>query len=423
MIPIMPIRRNRFTKGVVLSLLFMACFAGFSSCTNPVTPPQRILSWDTTFIIGNIQFPNDSIYNRTVVSMGSLWRTHRFIDRCKSQPSVCIGFIGGSITKGAMASTPLKRYSSAFCSSLINLFPNLKNIREINAGISATGSRFGCSRLRVDILDSMPDLIIIEFAVNDSGVGDSTYIRDCMEGLVRQCLVFRDDVPVILLFMPKADGTNVQKLHADVGGYYSLPMLSFRNAIWPVIEQNWAEFDTFFYDDPHPNDNGHWLCGYLLYSFFKKAMAIPEGQAIAVPAFKFSDIYQHAAMIDEGDTIVTAEQSGWEPFVKEKSRTGFTCATDSALLILSGYCNEMTIGINTHPLDTSIIRIIVDNGISDTALSDYNAFEYTKFVRLYFSETTGAHRVKIIHQGSGVFTINYLLYAKKTQPSQMAKSK
>lgn len=56
---------------------------------------------------------------------------------------------------------------------------------EINAAIGGTGSDLGVFRLAQDVLDKKPDLLFVEFAVNDGGAAPDS-IRRCMEGIVRQ---------------------------------------------------------------------------------------------------------------------------------------------------------------------------------------------------------------------------------------------
>ncbi|HLY11468.1 MAG TPA: SGNH/GDSL hydrolase family protein [Planctomycetota bacterium] len=56
---------------------------------------------------------------------------------------------------------------------------------EINAAIGGTGSDLGVFRLSQDVLEKKPDLLFVEFAVNDGGAAPDQ-IRRCMEGIVRQ---------------------------------------------------------------------------------------------------------------------------------------------------------------------------------------------------------------------------------------------
>jgi lysophospholipase L1-like esterase len=58
-------------------------------------------------------------------------------------------------------------------------------VSQINAAIGGTGSDLGVFRLKHDVLDQRPDLLFVEFAVNDGGQPPERIYRT-MEGIVRQ---------------------------------------------------------------------------------------------------------------------------------------------------------------------------------------------------------------------------------------------
>ena len=88
-----------------------------------------------------------------------------------------IGYLGGSITaqKGWRVQT-LAHFQKAYPQS---------TFAEINAAIGGTGSDLGVFRVQQDVLSKAPDLLFVEFAVNDGGADPQRIIR-CMEGIVRQ---------------------------------------------------------------------------------------------------------------------------------------------------------------------------------------------------------------------------------------------
>jgi hypothetical protein len=65
-----------------------------------------------------------------------------------------------------------------------NTYPSAK-FSEINASIGGTGSDLGVFRVKQDVLEKKPDLLFVEFAVNDGGAAPEQIYR-CMEGIVRQ---------------------------------------------------------------------------------------------------------------------------------------------------------------------------------------------------------------------------------------------
>jgi len=90
---------------------------------------------------------------------------------------VKIGYLGGSITaqRGWRVLT-LDHFKKAYPQSTFT---------EINAAIGGTGSDLGVFRLQQDVLSKGPDLLFVEFAVNDGGADPQRIIR-AMEGIVRQ---------------------------------------------------------------------------------------------------------------------------------------------------------------------------------------------------------------------------------------------
>lgn len=90
---------------------------------------------------------------------------------------VRIAYFGGSITaqEGWRPKT-LAHFRTAY--------PQAR-FTEINAAIGGTGSDLGVFRLQRDVLDHQPDLVLVEFAVNDGGAAPEQ-IHRCMEGIVRQ---------------------------------------------------------------------------------------------------------------------------------------------------------------------------------------------------------------------------------------------
>jgi lysophospholipase L1-like esterase len=90
---------------------------------------------------------------------------------------VRVAYLGGSIT----AQPGWRVYTTKW---LQEQYPKAK-VSEIYAAIGGTGSTLGVYRNRKDVLAQKPDLLFIEFAVNDGGTGPDE-IHRAMEGLVRQ---------------------------------------------------------------------------------------------------------------------------------------------------------------------------------------------------------------------------------------------
>ncbi|WP_439558306.1 GDSL-type esterase/lipase family protein [Dyadobacter sp.] len=101
-----------------------------------------------------------------------------FFFKVKSGESVSVAYLGGSITAAGHG------WRDLTFSWLSSNFPRAK-FKQINAGVGGTGSNLGVFRLKRDVLLHKPDLIFVEFAVNDDKASSESIFRS-MEGIVRQ---------------------------------------------------------------------------------------------------------------------------------------------------------------------------------------------------------------------------------------------
>jgi hypothetical protein len=99
-----------------------------------------------------------------------------FFAKCGKSENVKIAYLGGSITEQAgwrIQSQDLLR----------GIYPETR-FDEVFAAIGGTGSHLGVFRLEHDVLRYQPDLLFVEFAVNDACTSDGEILAS-MEGIVR----------------------------------------------------------------------------------------------------------------------------------------------------------------------------------------------------------------------------------------------
>lgn len=176
-----------------------------------------------------------------------------------------IGFIGGSITEGYNASNKNNCYVENVYKWWKNTFPATK-INCINAGVGGTSSYLGVHRVKTEVLDYNPDLVVIEFSVNDAFSYES---MNSYENLIRRVLQAPNEPAVMLLFMTDVSGVNQQDTDCALGTYYRLPMISYENAVRPELEANsfqWADISS---DYVHPNDRGHAIISELVTQYLE----------------------------------------------------------------------------------------------------------------------------------------------------------
>ena len=275
-------------------------------------------------------------YKRSLLSQGNAARIQHAMAKARRGEPVTIAVIGGSITQGAKASKPQNRYGNLVAQWWRQNFPKSR-IQFVNAGIGGTGSSYGCLRAGTDLLARRPDFVIVEFGVNDSGARGQSLAT--LEGLVRQILHQPNQPAALLLFMmtskaagsPELDllsmpgtalprkgivrGLNVQHWHRQVGEHYGLPMVSFRDAIWPDIAAGRLKWEDVIADAVHPNDIGHAHAATFVARLLDQVRAgLPADADLPaippLPAARFSDRFGEVSYLPAA-RLKPIKNDGW----------------------------------------------------------------------------------------------------------------
>ena len=196
-----------------------------------------------------------------LVRLGNPTRLQRVIARAQAGEAVTVAAIGGSITEGAGAREYKDCWAYQFMMGLRRLYGagDGTNIHFVNAGVGGTPSTFGWMRYERDVVgrvsddDNLPDIVVIEFAVNDYNEPSN---HQCYEAMVKDILSQPNEPAVILLFSVFKGGFNLQDEIRRIGDTYDLLMVSIRDAAYPHVGQEWTEAE-FFYDQYHPTSFGH----------------------------------------------------------------------------------------------------------------------------------------------------------------------
>lgn len=253
----------------------------------------------------------DKMYQRALLNEGNRSRLAAAMKKAENGEPVTIGVIGGSITQGSSATNHANCYAELFHQYWVEKFPN-SEITFVNAGIGGTNSYLGVHRADKQLLDYKPDAVIVEFSVNDT---DKVMNKYSYDSLVRKILNNDGDPAVILLFTTQEDGTSLQDVHKEIGLAYDLPMLSYREVVYPEVAAGTLDWKSISPDNIHPNDAGHGLIGQLLSRYLDSVYDDLDNIDTSSTAFDTSaytyDYYKNATML--GASEVNAEEmSGFE---------------------------------------------------------------------------------------------------------------
>lgn len=218
-----------------------------------------------------------NMVEKSLMSIGNATRLKRAIDKAKRGEEVTIAYIGGSITQGAAALPHKNCYAYQSYLRLKDMFgqDGGDHIHFIKAGVGGTPSELGMIRYERDILKAgkaHPDIIIVEFAVNDA---DDETNGISYESLVLRALQEPNMPAVVLLFSVFFNDWNLQDRLAPIGLHYHLPMVSIKDA---VVDQFYLTKDNghviskrqFFYDIYHPKNAGHTIMADCLAYLFNQ---------------------------------------------------------------------------------------------------------------------------------------------------------
>lgn len=183
---------------------------------------------------------------------------------------VTIAVIGGSITQGTISKgaqdqeiSEKKCYADLFFSWWTTTFPDTE-FTFVNAGIGATDSYLGVHRVKEEVLFTEPDLVLVEFAVNDS---NTQFYKKSYDNLIRTILKSENAPAVLLLFMAQANIESAQENQSIIGFSYSLPMVSYRNVIKEMTETGKYSEKDLSGDTVHPSALGHAITGEILWKY------------------------------------------------------------------------------------------------------------------------------------------------------------
>lgn len=301
---------------------------------------------------------HEEMVGRSLLGVGNNQRFKAAIDKAEKGEEVTLAYLGGSITQG-MNAIPIETNSYAYLATQVfadKYALNKEKINYVNAGIAGTPSTLGILRSDNDIISKKPDIVFIEFAVND---GTDYVSREIYESLVKRLLDSESSPAVVLIFTVLKNGYSAQDHMSGIGSYYDLGMVSVKNAITPEIDAGRMEFlGDYASDDAHPTNEGHALIAEFIGSYFDKAAdketddtyVIPDKPLYGTGYSALENITSSSAAIsDQGDFVPTSlscftYKEGWQKSSNESNEPMIINQTFCKLIISYKQVNTTNFG-------------------------------------------------------------------------------
>lgn len=378
------------------------------------------------YVISGIEVITDQeIAENSVYRTGNLSRLSRVMEKAKNGESITIAYLGGSITNGSVAS-PKETNCYAYLTTewWKKTFPDAK-IHYVNAGIGATDSYLGVHRVAADVLSKNPDLVIVEFSVNDY----RSHNQETYESLMRRILEHKTSPAVVDLcvtqFTEAGTCSDYSDYHKEVAEYYNLPLVSYADVVGPRLEDGtllWTQIGPA--DDlTHPNNAGHKIISRCMVNFYEKVLADLNNrvygdysayQMLKEPMtesrYENGRLLDHRSDVSEGISVTGSDVSkvtiseaqfpyGWQTTTGSDITFTIEDATNIGLIYYGGM--EDTYGVFDVYVDDVYVNTI------DTYF--YGSWgSHADYKLLLTSGTAGKHTVRITKNedsGGDVFTI------------------
>lgn len=241
-------------------------------------------------------------------------RLKNLMKRAANGESLVIGFLGGSITQGSLSSTPKTCYAYLVYEWWKKSFPNAE-FSFVNGGIGGTTSHYGGARAWKDVLCYRPDIVTVDFSVNDDA---NEFFEETYEGTLRRLLMAPSAPAVVVLNNVFYDtGKNAQDYHNRSADHYGIPHVSIKDTIFPDVESGKIVRADITPDNLHPNDKGHRLVADEICKLLDSIKAEVEKETIAgeniegkstkteasvlLPAPLTENAYEHSRLIQIQD--------------------------------------------------------------------------------------------------------------------------
>lgn len=254
----------------------------------------------------------EKMVDRSLLSVGDMTRMADVFQKAQNGEDITVAYIGGSITEGYNAGTT--EFYAKTCTDLLQgYFPDI-TVTGVNAGISGTPSLLGNLRLERDVLSADPDIVFVEFAVND---GQEADYKNAYESLVRTLLTQEKDIAVVLLFTVLDSGYTCQEHMSKIGANYDLPMISVHDSVYEEIEAGRMTWQDYSNDQSHPNAYGHKCITDFVDNYYQKVLPVVAENVGEVskelPDPVFSAKYMNMHYMDSA-TMDDVELDGFEQY-------------------------------------------------------------------------------------------------------------
>jgi lysophospholipase L1-like esterase len=331
---------------------------------------------------------------------------------------VSIAYFGGSITQGQGASDrAVTAWRPLTTTWFKTNFPQA-TVTEIDASWGATGSDLGAFRCTRDVSSKNPDLVFIEFAVND-WAKTSVDIQPYMDGIIRNIWRTLPNCAISIIYTVHNgtigaydNGTYPPAVLAQqaVADYYHVGSINVGKKLWEATKAGQGTIATLTVDGTHPTDAGYKIYADEIAGVLKRYVLTPPVPAAYSPAALPAPFVSNT--VDNGVIFMADQLSfpGWKNSATGSARfpNEISCNTPATKLTYS--FKGTAVGMDWIPgTDGGEMQWSVDNSIP-VQKSGYASSSRESYPCLTNTLAHGSHTltIEVLSTKNAASTGNYI---------------
>ncbi|WP_024859538.1 carbohydrate binding domain-containing protein [Ruminococcus flavefaciens] len=215
--------------------------------------------WDNYKETASAQYID--FYKSSIKHMGNTYRLTQKLAAAESGSPLTVAYLGGSITEG-------KNYTTPFSNYLKTTFAK-GSFKEINAGLSGTSSVVGLVRSEKQIVEQKPDIIFLEFSVNDH---EDIMYKKCFESCIKKFLDMPNEPAVGIIITRAKGGFSSQSQMYPIGKNFDIPVISMDDALTKAFNSGFLKASDYYSDEYHPHQKGGQLVADCMAYYVRQAL-------------------------------------------------------------------------------------------------------------------------------------------------------
>ena len=301
-------KNNRLIKHIVALMLLVIMTLSLYSCSSAenkksggegyaIAPESTLEPVDENIHFTEAMTEIEKDYYDFINYRNYLVNTNKKLTKEKE---LSVLFFGGSLTNGYGASD-IEKYSwrAKICDWFESNYQDV-DFKFINKAIGESGTYLGTFRLQLDVIREKPNLIFLEYAINDmyfkSNYNDTamrveTIIREIKAALPETEIIILITTDIECLEKNRNGELHIQgQAHENIAKAYGISSLHIGRALAKECNYSKEKFADYAVDIVHLNDSGYEIYYKCIKEFLDNSLLRTDFTKVSMPEAKYEQV-------------------------------------------------------------------------------------------------------------------------------------